>query len=374
MHAADFGERGKFGAVNQRWMWIALPHVVALFAGALVLGHVRAHYELDAPWALWLMLLGVLHAGLRVLRAVKGWEVRASFNLHRFSAPPKWYTASGEALPEIGAALRTGALLLLAVASARPQSSSSIEDLTREGLDIVLSMDLSASMLSKDFEPNRLEAAKAVASDFVEDRPDDRIGVVAYEGEAFTSIPLTTDQRVVMNGIAGLETGLLEGGTAIGMGLATAVNRLKSSDAESKVIILLTDGVNNAGAIEPLDAAQLAKLNGIRVYTIGVGTIGKARSPVRKMGNDYLYDWVEVKIDEPVLKDIAKMTGGKYFRATSEEKLESIYGEIDTLEKTRFNVLRYNQRTEEYLPFALSAVICLLLEFLVRHLLIRSIH
>jgi Ca-activated chloride channel family protein len=177
-----------------------------------------------------------------------------------------------------------------------------------------------------------------------------------------------------MNGIAGLETGLLEGGTAIGMGLATAVNRLKSSDAESKVIILLTDGVNNAGAIEPLDAAQLAKLNGIRVYTIGVGTIGKARSPVRKMGNDYLYDWVEVKIDEPVLKDIAKMTGGKYFRATSEEKLESIYGEIDALEKTRFNVLRYNQRTEEYLPFALSAVICLLLEFLVRHLLIRSIH
>lgn len=355
-------------------MWIALPHVVALFAGALVLGHVRAHYELDAPWALWLMLLGVLHAGLRVLRAVKGWEVRASFNLHRFSAPPKWYTASGEALPEIGAALRTGALLLLAVASARPQSSSSIEDLTREGLDIVLSMDLSASMLSKDFEPNRLEAAKAVAADFVEDRPDDRIGVVAYEGEAFTSIPLTTDQRVVMNGIAGLETGLLEGGTAIGMGLATAVNRLKSSDAESKVIILLTDGVNNAGAIEPLDAAQLAKLNDIRVYTIGVGTIGKARSPVRKMGNDYMYDWVEVKIDEPVLKEIAKMTGGKYFRATSEDKLESIYEEIDTLEKTRFNVLRYNQRTEEYLPFALGAVICLVVEFLIRHLFIRTIH
>lgn len=360
--------------MSPRLLWVALPHAVALLLGLLVLGHVRAHYELDAPWALGLMVLGGLHAVQRLVQSWKGWEVRASFNLHRYDAPPKWYTTSAFALPEIAPAFRTGALLLLAIASARPQSSSSIEDLTREGLDIVLSMDLSASMLSKDFDPNRLEAAKAVASDFVEDRPDDRIGVVAYEGEAFTSVPLTTDQRVVMNGIAGLETGLLEGGTAIGMGLATAVNRLKSSDAESKVIILLTDGVNNAGAIEPLDAAQLAELNDIRVYTIGVGTIGKARSPVRKMGNDYLYDWVEVQIDEQVLKDIAQMTGGRYFRATSEEKLESIYEEIDALEKTRFNVLRYNQKTEEFFPFALGAVICLLAEFLIRHLFIRTIH
>lgn len=360
--------------MNQRWPWNALPHLVAIGIGMLVLSHVRAHYEFSAPWALWFFGVGVLHALMRMLRFVKGWEVKASFNLQAYSAAPKWYTASSEVLPEIWAGFRTGALLLLAIAGARPQSSSSIEDLTREGLDIVLSMDLSASMLSKDFEPNRLEAAKAVAADFVEDRPDDRIGVVAYEGEAFTSIPLTTDQRVVMNGLSSLETGLLEGGTAIGMGLATAVNRLKSSDAESKVIILLTDGVNNSGAIEPLDAAQLAQLNEIRVYTIGVGTIGKARSPVRKMGNDYMYDWVEVKIDEPVLKEIASMTGGRYFRATSEEKLESIYAEIDTLEKTRFNVLRYNQKTEEFLPFALSAVICLLLEFVIRHFFIRTLH
>ena len=228
-------------------------------------------------------------------------------------------------------------------------------------------------MLSKDFDPNRLEASKKVASQFVEERPNDRIGVVAYEGEAFTQIPLTTDQRVVMNGIESLETGLLEGGTAIGMGLATAVNRLRDSEAKSKVIILLTDGVNNAGQIEPMDAAQLAQLNDIRVYTVGVGTIGKARSPVRKVGNQYQYDWIEVKIDEETLKTIASSTGGKYFRATNQTKLESIYEEIDDLEKTRFNVLRYNQRTEEFFPFALAGLLALFIEFLLSHLFIRSI-
>ena len=228
-------------------------------------------------------------------------------------------------------------------------------------------------MLSKDFDPNRLEASKTVATDFVNDRPNDRIGVVAYEGEAFTQIPLTTDQRVVMNGIGELQTGLLEGGTAIGMGLATAVNRLKDSEAESKVVILLTDGVNNAGKIEPLDAAQLAKLNDIRVYTIGVGTIGKARSPVAKMGNQFQYDWVEVEIDETVLRDIAKLTGGRYFRATNGEKLASIYTEIDELEKTRFNVLRYNQKTEEFLPYGIAAVLAFFIEFLLRQFAIRTL-
>jgi Ca-activated chloride channel family protein len=208
---------------------------------------------------------------------------------------------------------------------------------------------------------------------FVEERPTDRIGVVAYEGEAFTQIPLTTDQRVVMNGIEQLQTGLLEGGTAIGMGLATAVNRLKASEAESKVVILLTDGVNNSGKIEPLDAAQLAKLNNIRVYTIGVGTIGKARSPVRKVGNTFQYDWIEVEIDEDILRNIAKMTGGRYFRATNEEKLAGIYREIDQLEKTRFNVLRYNQKTEEFLPFGLAAALALLIEFILSQFVIRTL-
>ena len=278
-----------------------------------------------------------------------------------------------QCIPEIPYALRTLTIGLLTIAAARPQSSSSVEDLTREGIDIVLSMDLSASMLSKGLDPNRLEASKTVATDFVNDRPNDRIGVVAYEGEAFTQIPLTTDQRVVMNGIGELQTGLLEGGTAIGMGLATAVNRLKDSEAESKVVILLTDGVNNAGKIEPLDAAQLAKLNDIRVYTIGVGTIGKARSPVAKMGNQFQYDWVEVEIDETILRDIAKLTGGRYFRATNGEKLASIYTEIDELEKTRFNVLRYNQKTEEFLPYGIAAVLAFFIEFLLRQFAIRTL-
>jgi Ca-activated chloride channel family protein len=284
-----------------------------------------------------------------------------------------WKTMGFQCIPEIPYALRTLTIGLLTIAAARPQSSSSVEDLTREGIDIVLSMDLSASMLSKDFDPNRLEASKTVATDFVNDRPNDRIGVVAYEGEAFTQIPLTTDQRVVMNGIGELQTGLLEGGTAIGMGLATAVNRLKDSEAESKVVILLTDGVNNAGKIEPLDAAQLAKLNDIRVYTIGVGTIGKARSPVAKVGNQFQYDWVEVEIDETVLREIAKLTGGRYFRATNGEKLASIYTEIDELEKTRFNVLRYNQKTEEFLPFGIAAVLAFFIEFLLRQFAIRTL-
>jgi Ca-activated chloride channel family protein len=284
-----------------------------------------------------------------------------------------WKTMGFQCIPEIPYALRTLTIGLLTIAAARPQSSSSVEDLTREGIDIVLSMDLSASMLSKDFDPNRLEASKTVATDFVNDRPNDRIGVVAYEGEAFTQIPLTTDQRVVMNGIGELQTGLLEGGTAIGMGLATAVNRLKDSEAESKVVILLTDGVNNAGKIEPLDAAQLAKLNDIRVYTIGVGTIGKARSPVAKMGNQFQYDWVEVEIDETILRDIAKLTGGRYFRATNGEKLASIYTEIDELEKTRFNVLRYNQKTEEFLPYGIAAVLAFFIEFLLRQFAIRTL-
>lgn len=268
--------------------------------------------------------------------------------------------------------LRLGAIACLFLVAARPQSSDSFEDRTREGINIVLSMDISASMLSKDFEPNRLESAKDVAIEFVDERPDDRIGVVVYEGESITQVPLTTDHRVVKNGIEELNTGLLSGGTAIGMGLATAVNRLKETEGNSKVVILLTDGVSNAGQINPADAAQMAELYGIRVYTIGVGTIGKAKSPVGIMNGQYVYDWVEVEIDEETLKDIAETTGGKYFRATSESKLASIYQEIDRLEKTRFNVLQYNRKTEEFLPFLLAALILLAAEFLLKITVLRS--
>lgn len=350
-----------------------IPHILAVVTYAIGLFYASQHFEFESPTLLWLGALIALHISLRLY--VQSGQ-RFSGLVWSWESPESqltWKTMGFQCIPEIPYALRTLTIGLLTIAAARPQSSSSVEDLTREGIDIVLSMDLSASMLSKDFDPNRLEASKTVATDFVNDRPNDRIGVVAYEGEAFTQIPLTTDQRVVMNGIGELQTGLLEGGTAIGMGLATAVNRLKDSEAESKVVILLTDGVNNAGKIEPLDAAQLAKLNDIRVYTIGVGTIGKARSPVAKMGNQFQYDWVEVEIDETILRDIAKLTGGRYFRATNGEKLASIYTEIDELEKTRFNVLRYNQKTEEFLPYGIAAVLAFFIEFLLRQFAIRTL-
>ena len=350
-----------------------IPHILAVVTYAIGLFYASQHFEFESPALLWLGALIALHISLRLY--VQSGQ-RFSGLVWSWESPESqltWKTMGFQCIPEIPYALRTLTIGLLTIAAARPQSSSSVEDLTREGIDIVLSMDLSASMLSKDFDPNRLEASKTVATDFVNDRPNDRIGVVAYEGEAFTQIPLTTDQRVVMNGIGELQTGLLEGGTAIGMGLATAVNRLKDSEAESKVVILLTDGVNNAGKIEPLDAAQLAKLNDIRVYTIGVGTIGKARSPVAKMGNQFQYDWVEVEIDETILRDIAKLTGGRYFRATNGEKLASIYTEIDELEKTRFNVLRYNQKTEEFLPYGIAAVLAFFIEFILRQFAIRTL-
>lgn len=350
-----------------------IPHVLAFVMYAIGLSYAGQHFEFESPALLWLGVLAAVHIGLRLHVQSQQGFAGLVWSWESSESQLTWKTMGFQSIPEIPYALRTLTIGLLTIAAARPQSSSSVEDLTREGIDIVLSMDLSASMLSKDFEPNRLEASKEVATDFVNDRPNDRIGVVAYEGEAFTQIPLTTDQRVVMNGISELQTGLLEGGTAIGMGLATAVNRLKDSEAESKVVILLTDGVNNSGKIEPLDAAQLAKLNDIRVYTIGVGTIGKARSPVAKVGNQFQYDWVEVEIDETVLRGIAKLTGGRYFRATNGEKLANIYTEIDTLEKTRFNVLRYNQKTEEFLPFGIAAVLAFFIEFLLRQFAIRTL-
>lgn len=350
-----------------------LPHAIALIACASAFTYAAQHFEFAHPNYLWFGVAAALHVAHRIVLQSNAGFSGLVWSWESPESQITWKTMGFQSIPEIPFAFRTAALCLMSIAAAQPQSSSSVEDLTREGIDIVLSMDLSASMLSKDFEPNRLEASKSVAMTFVEERPNDRIGVVAYEGEAFTQIPLTTDQRVVMNGIDQLQTGLLEGGTAIGMGLATAVNRLKDSEAESKVIILLTDGVNNAGKIEPMDAAQLAKLNNIRVYTIGVGSIGKARSPVRKVGNTYQYDWVEVEIDEDILRNIAKSSGGRYFRATNEEKLAGIYREIDQLEKTRFNVLRYNQKTEEYWPFGLAAVLALFIEFILRHFVIRTL-
>ena len=326
-------------------------------------------FEWAAPTAFW---WGTAVVGWSLWRIAQPMVVPAyRINLrHLDLTPPR----RDQWIPLVPDGLRTLALGLIVLVLARPQSSSSIENMTREGIDIVMAMDASASMLSKDFRPNRLEAAKTVASEFVEDRPFDRVGVVVYEGESFTQVPLTTDHRVVQDGLNALETGRVEGGTAIGMGLATAVNRLRKSDAKSKVVILITDGENNSGQIEPQDAAQLARLESIRVYTVGVGTIGRAKSPVRQRPDgSYIYDWVEVNIDEPTLKSIAQETGGRYFRATSGDKLKEIYTEIDALEKTRFNVFRYNKKTEEFPLVGWFALACLAAEAVVRHLFIRSL-
>lgn len=276
-------------------------------------------------------------------------------------------------LPFILFATRIAALWFLIMALARPQSKDDFESTDIEGIDIMLSLDVSESMLAKDFNPNRLESAKEVAIEFVDGRPDDRIGLVVFQAEAFTQVPLTTDHRVVKNALAEIQPGLLTSGTAIGMGLATAVNRLKQGDALSKTIILLTDGMDNSGAIRPMDAAAMAKTFNIHVYTIGVGTKGKAKQPVAidQRGN-YIFDWVDVEIDEEVLSNIANLTGGKYFRATSEQKLREIYSEINELEKTKFQVTQYSRRTEEFWKLLLPALVILFSEFILRYIFFRT--
>ena len=270
--------------------------------------------------------------------------------------------------------LRVMALSLLIVILARPQSTDSWKKVTTEGIDIIIALDISSSMLSKDFEPNRLEASKAVATEFISGRPYDRIGLVVFSGESFTQCPLTTDHAVLINLFKDIRSGMIEDGTAIGMGLATAVNRLKESKSKSKIVILLTDGENNRGEIAPMTAAELAKTFGIRVYTIGVGTKGQALSPVGIYPNGaYAYDMVDVSIDEDLLTQIGAMNDGKYFRATNKDKLKSIYAEIDQLEKSKIDEQEFSRTQEEYLAFASLAGIILLLEILLKNTWLRSI-
>ena len=357
---------------KMKWLKVLPPHIIALSAVIIIAFNANSNYEWYSYHALYLLPVTALFVTLRYFSKGRIGLLRAAINTTPNEDNSLGYY-SNFWITELPHALRTFAIGMLVIALARPQSSDSVEDMTSEGIDLVLAIDVSHSMLSQDFKPNRLERSKIVAMEFIDARPHDRIGVVAYEGEAFTQVPVTSDHVVVKNGIMALQPGLLEGGTAIGMGLATAVNRLRNSQAESRVIILLTDGMNNAGQIDPSDAAQLAELNNIRIYTIGVGTIGKAKSPVAFSGKGYKYDWVDVKIDEDVLMDIADRTGGKYFRATNAEKLSNIYGEIDELEKTRFNVIKYQRKTEAYLPFVLMALISLLLERTLRFTLIRSL-
>jgi Ca-activated chloride channel family protein len=281
-----------------------------------------------------------------------------------------WFSYLRHLLPT----LRLLAIGLAIVALARPRTAeeqSKSKDL--EGIDIVMALDVSASMLSQDLRPNRLEATKQVATDFINDRPNDRIGLAVYAGESFTQTPLTSDHKVLKNALLDLRYGLIEDGTAIGMGLATAVNRLKESAAKSKVIILLTDGENNRGEIAPLTAAQLAQEFNIRVYTIGVGSKGQARSPVAYLpGGGFRYGMVQVNIDEELLTQIAEQTGGRYFRATNNQKLKEIYTEIDSLEKTKLQELKFYTYDEKFSLFALWALGLFCAEVFLRYTLLKS--
>lgn len=269
--------------------------------------------------------------------------------------------------------LRLLGLSFFIIALARPQSSTSWQNTTTEGIDIILSMDISPSMLAEDFKPNRLEASKKVAVEFIEKRPDDRIGMVVFSGEAFTQVPLTSDHAVTKNLMEDLKSGMLEDGTAIGNGLALAVKRLLGSKAKSRVVILLTDGINNAGEIAPLTAAEIAKTFGIRVYTIGVGTYGMAPYPMQTPWGTIQYQQMEVKIDEPLMKKIASMTNGQYFRATNNKNLRDVYNEIDKLEKSKIETTEFRKRKEEFLFFALFGLSFLFLEILLKNTWLRSL-
>jgi Ca-activated chloride channel homolog len=263
-------------------------------------------------------------------------------------------------------------IIFLIIALARPQSTNSLRNITTEGIDIMISLDISGSMLAMDFKPNRMEAAKEVAIDFIKQRPNDRIGLVIFAAESFTQCPLTLDHNVLSNLFRDVRTGMLEDGTAIGMGLATAVNRIKDSDAKSKVIILLSDGENNRGQIAPLTAAEIARTFGVRVYTIGVGTIGTAPFPIQTVFGVQTQN-MEVKIDEAMLREIANITGGQYFRATDRNALEGIYKEIDEMEKNKIEVQEYTRHSEEFLPFVLLALLFLMLELVFRNTILRTI-
>lgn len=269
--------------------------------------------------------------------------------------------------------LRSLALCFIIIGFARPQSSSSWQDSTTMGIDIIISMDISGSMLAQDLKPDRLEASKNVALDFISARPNDRMGLVIFSGESFTQCPLTTDHQVLQNLFKDVKSGMIEDGTAIGMGLATSVNRLKDSQAISKVVILLTDGVNNKGSIPPLTAAKIAQKFGIRVYTIGVGTEGFAPYPFKTPFGTTVHQEVEVQIDEKTLQDIASTTNGKYFRATSNKALKEIYLEIDELERSKIDIKEFSKKNEDFRVLIMIALSLLLIEFYCRKFLFKSI-
>ncbi len=269
-------------------------------------------------------------------------------------------------------ALRVVVITLIIIVLARPQSTNTWKNVTTEGIDIILAIDVSGSMLARDFTPDRLEAAKEIGIKFISGRQTDRMGLVIFSGESFTLCPLTTDHASLINMFKDIKMGILEDGTAIGSGLATATSRLKDSNALSRVVILLTDGVNNRGEIAPLTAAEIAKSYGVRVYPVGIGSIGTAPYPVQTPFG-VQYQNMEVKIDEEVLQQIAEMTGGRYFRATNNKALEQVYSEIDKLERSKIEVTEYNKREERFRIFGLIALLLIASEFVFRSTIFRSI-
>ena len=325
--------------------------------------------EFANPKLLWLLLLVPLAIIWYILRHKKQ-EASVNFSdLKGMVKLPKTWKAY---LRHLLFALKMAALALLIVALARPQSSSTNSTSNIEGIDIVMAMDVSGSMLARDLKPDRLTAAKNVASDFVKDRPGDRMGLVIFSGETFTQVPLTTDHGVMLNMLAEMKNGLIDDGTAIGDGLATAISRLKDSEAISKVVILLTDGMNNAGSVDPYTAAEMAKLFGVRVYTIGVGSYGTAPYPVQTPFGTQMQQ-MKVEIDEKLLTTIANSTGGKYFRATNNQKLDEIYAEIDKLERSKIEVTEFRRLHEEFYPLVAWALALLLLEFFLRKTIFRTL-
>ena len=326
--------------------------------------------EYAHPYILWALTVLVPLTAWYVWRTLRGGATIDISTVEGVRRAPKTVRYYLRHLPFV---LRCAAVAMIVTALARPQSAEHDTRTDAEGIDIVMAIDVSTSMLARDFNPDRITAAKEVAAEFVAARPADRIGLVVFAGESLTQSPLTTDRTTLQTLLARIRSGVIEDGTAIGNGLATSINRLRESEAKSKVIILLTDGVNNRGQISPLTAAQIAKEYGIRVYTIGVGRRGKAPYPAVDMFGNQSFVQMEVEIDEDILRSIADETGGKYFRATDKRKLKEIYDVIDTLEKSKVEISQFTLLHEEYLPFVLAALALLALEFLLKALVLNRL-
>lgn len=319
------------------------------------------------PWFLYLLVLIPLLLAYKVIKGRKEQASVSMSTLKGFKSASSWKSS----MRHLPFALRLLCLTFLIIALARPQTPNDEQQTSGEGIDIILCIDVSGSMTAQDFTPNRLEAAKKVASDFVDQRLTDRIGIVIFSGESFTQCPLTTDHGVLKLQIEQIRNGLLEDGTAIGSGLATSVDRLRTSKAKSKVIILLTDGVNNGGLIDPSTAKEIAKAFKIKVYTIGVGTEGYAPTPVNTPMGVVMQN-EKVAIDEKLLRSISAETGGSYFRAKDDETLQKIYNEIGRLERTKVEITTYHRYSEKFYPFVFLAIICLFLEVLFRYTFFRK--